>query len=121
MDTKTKGQIEARISEVVTKFTIEHVGKGPKEARSYIIEDMVVIRLKEVLTVYEQQVIKVPEAMELVKRCRVCSVKSARSVLENLLHNLLDVDITGFYVDVNLPVGEIFIVLGLSEDVEAKF
>lgn len=121
METKTKGQVAAEISEVVIKFKREHVGKGPKEVKSYIIDDMVVIRLKGVLTTYEQQLTDAPESIELIKRCRVCCLKNAQSILRDLLHNLLDVDITSFYVDVNPKIGEIFVVLSLSENVEAKF
>ena len=121
METKTKGQIEAEITEIITKFKTEHVGKGPEEVKSYIIDDMVVIRLKGVLTIYEQQLTNTPEGIELIKRCRVCCLKNAQSILVKLLHNLLDVDITGFYVDVNPPIGEIFVLLSLSKNVEANF
>ena len=121
MEIKTKGQVEAEISEVVTKFKREHVGKGPEEVKSYIIDDMVVIRLKGALTTYEQQLIDAPESIELIKQCRVCCLKNAQSILRDLLHNLLDVDITSFYVDVNPKIGEIFVVLSLSQNVESKF
>ena len=121
MKNKTKGQIEAEISEVITKFKIEHIGKGPKEVKSYIIEDMVLIRLKGALTTLEQQLTKNPEGMELVKRSRVCLLEKAQSVLAKLLHSLLNVDIVSFYVDVNPKMGEMFIVLGLSKDVDVNF
>ena len=120
METKTNGQIEAEISEVITKFKVEHIGKGPKEAKTYIIEDMVVIRLKGALTTLEQQLSKSSEGMELVKRGRLYLLEKAQSVLGNLLHNLLGVDITSFYADVNVEVAEMFIVLGLSKNVEEK-
>jgi len=120
METKTKGQIEAEISEVITKFKIEHIGKGPKEVKSYIIEDMIVIRLKGALTTSEQQLTKSPEGTALVKRSRVCILEKAQSVLENLLHSLLNVDIISFYVDVNPKIAEMFIVLGLSKNIEAN-
>ena len=121
MQTKTKGQIEAEISEVITKYKIEHIGKGPKKVKSYIIENMVVIRLKGALTIFEQELIKNPEGIELVRRCRVCCLKNAQGVLGELLHSLLNVDIISFYADVNPLIGEMFIVLGLSKDVEANF
>jgi len=121
MRNKTKGQIEAAISEAITKFKIENIGKGPKEVKSYIIEDMMVIRLKGALTISEQQLTKSPEGTALVKRSRVCLLEKAQSVLANLLHSLLNVDIVSFYVDVNPKIAEMFIVLGLSKNVEANF
>ena len=121
MRNKTKGQIEAAMSEAITKFKIDNIGKGPKEVRSYIIEDMIVIRLKGALTTSEQQLTKTPEGTALVKRSRVCLLEKAQSVLENLLHSLLNVDIVSFYVDVNPKIAEMFIVLGLSKNIEANF
>ena len=44
---KTKGQLEAEISAAITLFEKEHLGRGPKEANTFIIEDMVLIRLKD--------------------------------------------------------------------------
>jgi len=121
MKNKTKGQVEAKISEAITKFKIEHIGKGPEEVKSYIIEDMVVIRLKRALTTFEQHLTKNPEGIELVKRSRVCLLEKAQGVLAKLLHSLLNIDIVSFYVDVNPKMGEMFIVLGLSKDVDANF
>ena len=121
MRNKTKGQIEAAISEAITKFKIDNIGKGPKEVKSYIIEDMIVIRLKGALTTSEQQLTKSPEGTALVKRSRVCLLEKAQSILENLLHSLLNVDIVSFYVDVNPKIAEMFIVLGLSKNVESNF
>ncbi len=120
METKTKGQIEAKISEVITKFKVEHIGKGPKEAKTYIIEDMVVIRLKGALTTLERQLSKSPEGIEIVNRSRIYLLQKSQCVLENLLQKLLDVDIASFYVDVNVEIAEMFIVLGLTKDVETK-
>jgi len=67
MKNKTKGQIEAEISEAITKFKIENIGKGPEEVKSYIIEDMVVIRLKGILTHIEQELTKHPEGIDSYK------------------------------------------------------
>lgn len=121
MKNKTKGQVEAKISEAITNFKIKHIGKGPDEVKSYIIEDMVVIRLKRALTTFEQQLAKTPEGIELVKRCRTCLLERAREVLNEPLQNLLNIEIVSFYADVNPIIGEMFIVLGLSENAEIKF
>jgi len=46
---RTKGQVEAQISEAIIKFEKEYMGRGPMEAKTYIIKDMVFVRLKGVL------------------------------------------------------------------------
>ena len=37
----TKGQIEAAVTEALTRFEREHLGRGPKHARTSIVRDMV--------------------------------------------------------------------------------
>ena len=50
MGNRTKGQTEALISDAIIKFEKEYMGRGPTETKTYIIKDMVFIRLKGVLT-----------------------------------------------------------------------
>ena len=47
---KTKGQVEAEISEAIIKFEKEYMGRGPDETKTYIIGDMILVRLRGVLT-----------------------------------------------------------------------
>ena len=47
---KTKGQIEAEISKAIIHFEKEYMGQGPDEARTYVLDDLIIIRLKRVLT-----------------------------------------------------------------------
>jgi uncharacterized protein YbcI len=78
MPDATKGQIEARISEAIIKFEKEYMGRGPTETKSYIIKDMVFVRLKGVLTPAEEQLAKTADGADLVKRTRVQLLEGAR-------------------------------------------
>jgi uncharacterized protein YbcI len=42
----TKGQLGSRITEAMMKFQREHMGRGPTEGKSFIIADMVIVRLQ---------------------------------------------------------------------------
>ena len=50
MSAMTKGQVEAQVSEAIIKFEKDYMGRGPTETKAYIIKDMVLVRLKGVLT-----------------------------------------------------------------------
>ena len=52
---KSKGQVESEISEAIIKFEKEYMGRGPAEAKTYIIDDLVLVRLKGILTQAEYQ------------------------------------------------------------------
>lgn len=62
MKNKTKGQLEAQISEVVIKFEKEFMGRGPLETKAYLIDDMVLVRLRNVLTQAELKLASTPES-----------------------------------------------------------
>mgnify|MGYP000718262763 CR=1 FL=1 len=46
----TKGQVEAKIAAAITQFEREHLGRGPQEVQAWIIQDLILVRLKRVLT-----------------------------------------------------------------------
>ena len=75
---KTKGEIEAEISDAIVKFEVEHMGRGPKEVQSFIIDDMVLVRLKGVLTQAEQQLAKSADGVDLIKRMRTTLIRKDR-------------------------------------------
>ena len=52
---QTKGQIEAQIATAITQFEREHLGRGPQEVRPWIVQDMILIRLRGVLTPAEEK------------------------------------------------------------------
>ena len=86
----TKGQLEAKISEVMIKFEKEFMGRGPMETDTFIIKDSIFIRLKGVLTPAEEQLSKSPEGALLIKKTRAQLLEGARA----LLHTII-ADITG--------------------------
>jgi uncharacterized protein YbcI len=67
---KTKGEIEAEISEKMVQFELDYMGRGPKDVRTHIMDDMVLVRFKGVLTQAERQLIKSPDGVELIKMDR---------------------------------------------------
>ena len=50
---RTRGQVEAEVSSAIIKFEKEYMGRGPLETKTYILGDMVLVRLKGVLTLAE--------------------------------------------------------------------
>ena len=40
----TKGQLEGKISEAIIKFEKEYMGRGPLETKTYVIDDMILVR-----------------------------------------------------------------------------
>lgn len=117
----TKGQAEARISEAVSKFEIEYMGRGPKQIRTFIIQDMIIVRLKGFLSQSERKLAENPQGVELLKKVRVMLFEGARTYLDELIKDVLDIDIVSTHSDVSTKTGEKIIVITVAENLEQRF
>jgi uncharacterized protein YbcI len=55
---KSQGEIESAICEGITRFEQEYMGRGPKDIHAHLVGDLLVVRLKGVLTAAERQLVK---------------------------------------------------------------
>jgi uncharacterized protein YbcI len=115
---KTKGEIEAEISRAIVQFEIDYMGRGPKESRTHIIEDMVVVRLKGVLTPAEEQLTKTIDGKELVKKMRATLIDKARLLLYQVVGDITGSRIMDLHTDISLDSGERVFVFVLETDLE---
>src|SRR3970040_2762033 len=114
---KTKGQIEAEVSQAIIKFELEYMGRGPKEVKTYIIYDMVFIRLKGVLTDAERQLTKNQEGRELIKKVRASLLENAKDLLSRVIKDIVGVDVISLHTDISTLTGERIIIFVLSENI----
>jgi uncharacterized protein YbcI len=115
---KTKGEMEAAISEALVQFEIDYMGRGPKEARAHIIEDMVLVRLKGVLTPAEQQLTKGPEGVELIKKIRATLIERAKPLLAQVVGDITGSNVHDLHTDISTESGERVILFTLDRDLE---
>jgi uncharacterized protein YbcI len=120
MPDATKGQIEARISEAIIKFEKEYMGRGPMEAKSYIIRDMILVRLKGVLTPAEKQLAKTPEGAGLVKRTRGQLLEGARPILDSIVLDITGCRVQSLHTDISNKTGERVIIFTLHQDFDLE-
>lgn len=121
MNDKTKGQIEALIGEAIIKFEKEYMGRGPQETKTYIIKDMVFIRLKGVLTPAEEQLAKTTEGADLIKKTRVQLLEGARLLLENIVSDITGCQVKSLHTDISTKTGERIIIFTLDQNLEDRF
>jgi uncharacterized protein YbcI len=114
--TKSKGEIEAEISQAIVQFEIDYMGRGPKEARTYIIEDLVLVRLKGVLTPAEQQLTKSADGGELVKKMRSTLVEKAKPLLYQVVNDITGTKVVDLHTDISTASGERVFVFSLERD-----
>ena len=79
---KTQGEIEAAISEGMSRFEQDYMGRGPKDIHAHLLGDFLVVRLQGVLTPAEQHLVKsLPgeKGRDLLKQVRTHLVETVPS------------------------------------------
>jgi uncharacterized protein YbcI len=117
---KSKGQIEADISEALIKFEKGYMGRGPEQTRTYIIGEMVIVRLQRVLTPAEQQLAEAPYEMRgrtLIKQVRTELLEKARPLLEQIITDLTGRRVRSLHTDISTVTGERVIIFTLDSPV----
>ncbi|NOZ29424.1 MAG: DUF2294 domain-containing protein [Chloroflexi bacterium] len=116
----SKGQMEAEITKAIIQFEREHLGRGPQEARAWIIQDLILVRLKGVLTPAEAKLAQDTEGRNLIKQVRMQLIEGSRPLLEAMIQDITGVSVVSLHSDVSTQTGERIIVFTLAENLEHK-
>ena len=114
---KKKGQLEAEISEAIITFERESLGRGPEETKTYIIDDMVLVRLRGVLTRAEKELARTVErarGRDLIKQVRIELLEKARPMLEAVVADATGRRVLSLHTDISTATGERLIVFVLE-------
>jgi uncharacterized protein YbcI len=120
---KTQGEIEAAICEGITRFEQEYMGRGPKDIRTHLIGDLLVVRLQGVLTAAEQHLVKslpAEKGRDLLKQVRTHLLETARPLLEKMVHDVTGMTVVSLHHDVSTVTGEEVVAFSLSEPVTVR-
>ena len=120
---KTRGEIEAAICQGMSKFELEYMGRGPKEIRTHLIEDILIVRLQGVLTAAEQHLVaKLPaeKGRDLLKQVRSQLIEIARPKLEELVEGVTGIKPISLHHDISTISGEEIVVFALPEAPEFR-
>ena len=118
---KTMGQIEAELTKSIVRFEKEYLGRGPKDARTYLIADMIFIRLQGILTPAEQKLAETKDGRTLVKETRRQLFESSKPLLEKMVQEITGANLITLHTDMSSKTGERIVVLVTTENLEEKF
>jgi uncharacterized protein YbcI len=114
---KTSGEIEAAVSEGMSRFQVEYMGRGPKDICAYLIDDLLVVRLQGVLTAAEQHLVKTltgEKGRDLLKQVRTHLIETARPALEAMIAETTGVKVVSLHHDISTTTGEEVVLFALS-------
>ena len=115
---KTSGEIEAAISQGMSHFEQEYMGRGPKGVHAHLIGDLIVVRLEGVLTTAEQHLVKTLQAdkgRDLVKQVRIQLLETSRPIMEGMVEEVTGVKVLSLHHDISTITGEEVILFTLVE------
>ncbi len=101
---RTLGELEAAISEGVSRFEQDYMGRGPKNIHTHLLGDLLVVRLQGVLTAAEQQLVKslpAEKGRDLLKQVRTHLIETARPILEAMVHEVTGVKVLSLHHDIS--------------------
>jgi len=113
----TQGEMEAAVCEGISRFEQEYMGRGPKEVRCFLIEDLLLVRLQGVLTAAEQHLVQTmaPErGRDLLKDVRTQLIEIARPMLESLIERVTGAKTISLHHDISTLSGEEVIIFTLG-------
>ena len=116
----TKGQVEAKIAAAITQFEREHLGRGPQQVHAWIIQDLILVRLKRVLTPAEEKLARDLEGQRLIKEVRKQLIEGSRKMLDQMILEITGTQVVSLHSDISVKTGERIFCFALAEDLEAK-
>jgi uncharacterized protein YbcI len=106
---KTQGEIEAAVSDGIARFEQEYMGRGPKDIRTYLLGDLLVVRLQGVLTAAKQHLVETvpPEkGRDLLKQVRTELVETARPIVQAMVAEATGGQVVSLHHDISTVTGE---------------
>jgi uncharacterized protein YbcI len=115
---KTQGEIEAAVCDGVSRFEQEYMGRGPKDIRAHLLDDVLLVRLQGVLTAAEQHLVKslpAEKGRDLLKQVRTHLLETARPLLEAMLKEITGIAVISMHHDISTVTGEEVVLFTLAE------
>ena len=94
------------------------MGRGPKDIHTFLIGDLLVVRLQGVLTAAEQQLAKSPpteRGRDLLKQVRTQLIETARPVMVAMVYEITGTTVLSLHHDISTITGEEVMVFTLAE------
>jgi len=117
----TRGQAEAEFTQAIIRFEKEYLGRGPVDARTYFIKDMILVRLQGVMTPAELKLAETKDGRSLIKETRRLLFESSRPLLAEMVQQVAGAALISLHTDMSNRTGERVILLTVDRDLEKAF
>jgi uncharacterized protein YbcI len=138
---KSQGEIEAAVSDGISKFHQDFIGRGPKDIRAHLVDTLLVVRLCGALSAAERQLLQ-PNGIHqrapaesngyhhngdshgnvrsLLKQVRGHMVAIARTRLAMIVQEATGVPLVSVHHDISTVTGEEVLVFSLGGNPDCR-
>jgi uncharacterized protein YbcI len=118
---RTRGEHEAEFTRAMIKFEKEYLGRGPQDVRTTFLDDLIIVRLRGILTPAESKLAESDDGRELVKETRRKLFETARTMIEQMVKEIIGVNVISLHTDMSTRTGERIVVLTVDADLNERF
>jgi uncharacterized protein YbcI len=114
---RTAREIEVTISEEISRFEQDYIGRNPKDIQVHLLNDLLLIRLRGVLAAAEQHLVEsLPSenGRDLLKRVRSHLIETTRPIMEAMVEKVTGVKVVTMHHDISTTTGEEVILFTLA-------
>ena len=108
---KSKVQVESEVCED------KYMCRGPVETRAHLLEDIILVRLSNVLTKAEIQLVKGSDSVrgrDLINEIRIQLLENGRPLLEAVVEDITGCKVISLHTDISTVTGERVILFALD-------
>lgn len=116
----TKGQIQDLLTKKSIKYYSDTLGVGPTIAKTFIIEDMIIVRMKGNLLPIEKKLLQNIKGVELVKNLRRSLHETAIEEIIDIVKEVTKQNVISAHRDISTRSGEIIYVFILDKNYQKQ-
>jgi uncharacterized protein YbcI len=121
MREKTRGELEAEFTKAMINFEKEHLGRGPIDTRTFFVNDMILVRLRGIMTPAEVKLAETGTGQALVKETRRQLFEVCRPLIEHMVDEVIGCKLVSLHTDMSTKTGERVIVLTVDANLDERF
>lgn len=113
--------MEDELSKAFVQFYVKKLGVGPKSAKVYILDDMIIARLRGRLHPLEEFLLLDKKGIELVKHIRKTVQEATFKDLNEIIKSIVGCNVVSFHSDSSTRTGERFEIFIVDKKLSDRF
>jgi uncharacterized protein YbcI len=117
---RSRGEQEAEFTRAIIRLEKEYLGRGPQDVRTFFVNDMIIVRIRGVLTPAELKLCETAEGRSLIKETRRQLFERARPFIEEIVQQVTGAIAESLHTDMSTKTGERVLVVTVTGRLDSR-